>query len=442
MRYIFDYHDEDSYLEHHGIKGQKWGVSNGPPYPLDYESHSKSETQKNPKKLLTAGNTLSERKKILSKSSTKNDETMQLDKHKEPKRVLDNSKNRRRSSDTEIDKIESLADFNRELLKKNPNAAVANPNLLDWAKAHKKELAIGAGAVAAIGIGVLAYKYGKRPVGKIGNLNADAIVNAGDRLKKLDNIEPAQEVKNAFGGFKSNEERFIAQWLKADIHRYDPITQEAYEKMATDDSISLNIGEKLYRMSKGEHSTLRDGIEYVSFGDDHERYMGFLPQMWRANGARNTKFYEAELTALKAIKAPGKRESIDILEAALKKKYSTYSDKFIHQLALKNFYKYQVQLIDRDDDVGKLYFQEAVARGYNAVIDWNDAERLANKPLILINASQQASVKTVHEFSLKQTREVFKNIKLPTNVSDFSLSDWQSEPLAFLYNSLMRVYTE
>lgn len=26
MRYIFDYHDEDSYLEHHGIKGQKWGI--------------------------------------------------------------------------------------------------------------------------------------------------------------------------------------------------------------------------------------------------------------------------------------------------------------------------------------------------------------------------------------------------------------------------------
>lgn len=24
-----------NYLEHHGVKGQKWGVKNGPPYPLD-----------------------------------------------------------------------------------------------------------------------------------------------------------------------------------------------------------------------------------------------------------------------------------------------------------------------------------------------------------------------------------------------------------------------
>lgn len=28
-----------SYLEHHGIQGQKWGVQNGPPYPLDTETH-------------------------------------------------------------------------------------------------------------------------------------------------------------------------------------------------------------------------------------------------------------------------------------------------------------------------------------------------------------------------------------------------------------------
>ena len=30
-------------LSHHGIKGQKWGKKNGPPYPLDAEDHSASE---------------------------------------------------------------------------------------------------------------------------------------------------------------------------------------------------------------------------------------------------------------------------------------------------------------------------------------------------------------------------------------------------------------
>lgn len=34
------------YLMHHGIKGQSWGVTNGPPYPLDAEDHNSSEKKK------------------------------------------------------------------------------------------------------------------------------------------------------------------------------------------------------------------------------------------------------------------------------------------------------------------------------------------------------------------------------------------------------------
>lgn len=38
-----------TYLIHFGIKGQKWGKRNGPPYPLDYESHSAKQKKENPK---------------------------------------------------------------------------------------------------------------------------------------------------------------------------------------------------------------------------------------------------------------------------------------------------------------------------------------------------------------------------------------------------------
>lgn len=34
------------YLKHHGIKGQKHGIQNGPPYPLDYKKHSAEEKKK------------------------------------------------------------------------------------------------------------------------------------------------------------------------------------------------------------------------------------------------------------------------------------------------------------------------------------------------------------------------------------------------------------
>lgn len=56
----------NTYLAHHGIKGQRWGVKNGPPYPLDANRHNVQErtlngTKKekirsvNAKKLIAAG---------------------------------------------------------------------------------------------------------------------------------------------------------------------------------------------------------------------------------------------------------------------------------------------------------------------------------------------------------------------------------------------------
>lgn len=36
----------EDYLEHHGIKGQKWGVKNGPPYPLEGKQFSPEERER------------------------------------------------------------------------------------------------------------------------------------------------------------------------------------------------------------------------------------------------------------------------------------------------------------------------------------------------------------------------------------------------------------
>lgn len=36
-------------LMHHGIKGQHWGVRNGPPYPLDAKTSAKIKKGKNEK---------------------------------------------------------------------------------------------------------------------------------------------------------------------------------------------------------------------------------------------------------------------------------------------------------------------------------------------------------------------------------------------------------
>ena len=37
----------DNELSHHGISGQRWGVRNGPPYPLDQKTHNQVVSDKN-----------------------------------------------------------------------------------------------------------------------------------------------------------------------------------------------------------------------------------------------------------------------------------------------------------------------------------------------------------------------------------------------------------
>lgn len=39
----FSFNLDQNYLSHHGIKGQKWGKKNGPPYPLSSNQHSMAE---------------------------------------------------------------------------------------------------------------------------------------------------------------------------------------------------------------------------------------------------------------------------------------------------------------------------------------------------------------------------------------------------------------
>lgn len=38
---MWKWNDGTDYLMHHGIKGQKWGIRNGPPYPLPYKVHKR-----------------------------------------------------------------------------------------------------------------------------------------------------------------------------------------------------------------------------------------------------------------------------------------------------------------------------------------------------------------------------------------------------------------
>lgn len=55
-------------FEHHGILGQKWGVQNGPPYPLGAGDHSKSEQKAGWRKSLNRPGPISDDRKLRERS--------------------------------------------------------------------------------------------------------------------------------------------------------------------------------------------------------------------------------------------------------------------------------------------------------------------------------------------------------------------------------------
>ena len=64
--------EKSNYLAHHGIEKQKWGVRHGPPYPLDYEDHSKAQKKEISKyKFTSKKSQLPPKQRIKDTSKTK-----------------------------------------------------------------------------------------------------------------------------------------------------------------------------------------------------------------------------------------------------------------------------------------------------------------------------------------------------------------------------------
>ncbi len=402
-------------LYHHGILGQRWGKRNGPPYPLDAADHSTSEKK--------AG----WRKSLLS-----NDVNAQTHKKYDFSKIKDFKIKQKVFSGIAIDGTQTEDDVKRNILSKNKNAAVVNPDNQNWFKKNKKEIIVGTGivlSVAAIAVGTKVYSdYQDRALEELFNRANKPAINSGKAFinqKLSDN-----------GGFAGKPQRFIGGWLYCDAHRFDPISKEEFANMTNDDSIVINVGSKMYRMMDQRYDSLRSGFEYVSIDeDDRLRYKGFLPQMW--NGSKSgdglREVFEQELSAKNTIKAPGKKESIEIMEAALKKAYPGRTDSVYREDILKNFYLYCLNLGDRDNKLGAAYADELYSRGYNATIDFNDQGRLANRPLILLNGDMIADVKKVNRYSIGECRKEFKNIDLPDKIEDFSIEKWKELPQEIRY---------
>lgn len=448
MSTFYSKNDYRGYLEHHGILGMKWGIRRFQNKDGSYTSAGKQRYGGDGVKSVKGGlhrlaakgyehdartaDRAGNKRLAESYRAAAEKSRAKADAADEAKRVKMESKALGLDKDYKNDD-----DFKRDLLKKNPYAAVMNPDAVKkWAGEHKKELLLGSAAVAAaVAIGVVAYKN-RAALGKMATSMTDpGVQKAAQQTKLMHNGIDYAKPANAY----------MAAWCNADIHRFDPLPD--LKTLTNDDAVELPAGHVMRRIVDRPFTSLRDGAEYICHSDDDaERYKAFLPKMWKANGAFGLKnFYQLEVECKTAVKAPGKKDSVDLMKQALRNVQgwnglppSPRIDRMIEDDVKKNFYRYQVNLIDRDNPLTKEYFRLAQAKGFNAVIDYNDAGRLADSPLILINGNKVGQVKNAVKMDMSAANEAMRNIKVPKALENFNTKDFFKEPNCKLYENYIK----
>ena len=316
-----------SELYHHGILGQKWGKQNGPPYPLDAEDHSKAEQKAGWRKSLDGGSGLNDKKK-----NNNGKETV-------------SSKSNASGKTGDEKKSKGLTDRQKRIIK---------------------NVVLATGAVAL----TTAYVY----YTKKGNFLYEYSLN--DMFKK----------KVADIGLENLNDKDLIFDKGFEFHRISSRAVEDYSN-----------AEKIY----------------ASFDpEDVRRYKAILPDFfkaWRKGGMDidPSKVYDIALKANTEIKSPSAKKRVEAFidmfnDSSFRSKMfkslgMDYNDRQItayvnglggnKKAALSLYEQFALALNGQGEmsEAPKMYFDKIRSMGYNALVDDNDAAKLSQMPMILLN---------------------------------------------------------
>lgn len=164
--------------------------------------------------------------------------------------------------------------------------------------------------------------------------------------------------------------------------------------LSTEDTI-LTKGIKMHRISSKSVEDYADEGKriYVSYlNKDNRLYKETMPKFLREWGRKGiisddgTKAYEHILKTKNDIKIPSKKTIAEIYMEATKFK----------DVDSGRYQRFMSNLNDYDNPEVKKFFDLIKDRGYNAIIDENDAGNFSKSPLILLNPSGDIEFSRAH----------------------------------------------
>lgn len=223
--YILDRNRRSSYLAHHGIKGMHWGARNGPPYPLDYSSHTVEQKRKNAKSTIDGDPDTTVKK---SKGNSQNG----------------NKRNQTGQDTWEMDKdrrfMESL---NTKSTKENKSITTKFKN----DEVHKNTKKIIAAAAIGVGVGAgiyLAYKY-------------NAVSRISDYIRSNTKNRPMSEVNLLKQSVKDPNIRKILSNSLSEVDTVLPAGSVLKREVGNDDfDLQKTAGKAMYTTFKESDSAI------------------------------------------------------------------------------------------------------------------------------------------------------------------------------------------
>lgn len=258
----------------------------------------------------------------------------------------------------------------------------------------------------------------------IGAVGVAAVLAAAYGGKKyLDSIGDSREflrLAKIRGGDKISFDDFWKKYEGSETRLFDAISDDAYSQLSTVD-VKLASGQVFHRISGDSEKSLTRTVKnifgqsasytkdrlYLAFTEeDVNRYKAILPKkffpMW---GQSKNTAYDVAYKALTDISSPSAKKRVDIYSDLLGSDRSAFAlalqlvnsarisagKKVVpgsitpDALAKESYSVLALSLADPSNQLVQKYIAAVKNLGYNAIIDDNDAGRLSDSPIIILD---------------------------------------------------------
>lgn len=197
-----------------------------------------------------------------------------------------------------------------------------------------------------------------------------------------------------------------------------------YDSLSTGKEF-VEKGHHLSRVVRGVDGNALSGYLYVSqIKSDHDMYTATIPAFtngFKAGKRQYHSAYQVSLETKRRLAMPSAKERVDTFIEQLQTpggkqwlKDNGYKNEIdelnAKQVGLKYYDRFNKYAGNKDIKFNNQYFNTVRAKGYDALIDDNDAGIWSKKPTILLNAKGAVKITDVRQLSANEINEAQRKV--------------------------------